>query len=92
MRKLNWYAVVSYIVIVILSIWIWVMVIGLFTGCKKAIECPTWTADTYAVAKTTGITPPAPGVVTFKECASYTSGQVIMYREDANFKYYRRIR
>ncbi|MCZ2085365.1 MAG: hypothetical protein LC112_13945 [Flavobacteriales bacterium] len=71
------------------------LVIALITliSCKKeATDCPTWTADTYAVAKTTGITPPSPGVVTFKECTNYTSGQVIMYREDANFKYYRRIR
>lgn len=74
------------------SVLFWILVIWLCSCKKQSADCPTWTADTYAVAKTSGITPPTPGVVTFKDCTPYQSGQVILYREDSNFRYYRRIR
>jgi hypothetical protein len=68
-----------------------ILILSLFCSCKKSADCPTWTADTYTVSKGTGVTPPPNGTVSYKSCDDY-SGKVTMYREDANFKYYRRTR
>jgi hypothetical protein len=69
-----------------------IICILIFASCKKENECKTYTADTYCVPKQSGIIPCSNGTVTFKDCNNHTSGEVILYNEDAYMKYYRKIK